>query len=208
MSRNYKIVPTTAEPPLAKPPTDWTTGLCECAGQNACCFECCLVSTGLDFLLYKDTDECYIERQRGLKHDDTRTYMPDPNTLEAFIGTFCCRGMGVLLTCGLAAGTGGIFDLVWCYSLARQRRQVREMYRIEGSSCCDCLHACCCRCCMFNQLKHQLVADNPNPPSLTQQQVNSMRDQFPNRTWLVSNKTFRNPPNGPSPGNPSGREYL
>ena len=157
--------------------------------------------------MYKDTEEWYTERKQGLKYDNTRTFVPASPSCEEYIGGRCYRGTGVLLTCGLAAGTGGIFDLIWCYSLAGQRRQVREMYRIEGGPCCDCFLACCCRCCMFNQLKHQLVADNPSPPGPTQQ-VNSMRDQFPNRTWLVSNKTFNNPPNGPSPGNPSGREYV
>ena len=71
MSRGYKIVPTQSTTPgpraLAKPPPpDWQTGLCDCCGQNACCLECCLVVFGLDFLVYKDRDEDYIQRQRGL----------------------------------------------------------------------------------------------------------------------------------------------
>jgi len=165
------------------------------------------VAVGLDFLLYKDTDESYIERQRGLKHG---TYVADPGTLEAFIGPQLCRGLGVLLTCGLAAGSGGVFDLFWCHTLARQRRQVRDLYHIDGSPCGDCFLACCCRCCMFNQLKHQLDVDNPNPPDPGKpQQVNSMKfsDIAPNRTWTVSNRTFNNPPNGPGKGNPV-REYV
>jgi Cys-rich protein (TIGR01571 family) len=126
------------------------------------------VSVGLDYLLYKDTDEWYIERQRFLKYDNTRIFVPDPQTFpESYIGPFCCRGLGVFLTCGLAAGTGGIFDLLWCYALARKRRQVRDMYHIDGDSCSDCFFACCCRCCMFNQLKHQLETDNSNPPPTT-----------------------------------------
>jgi len=169
------------------------------------------VAVGLDFLLYKDTDECYTERQRGLKHDNTRTYVADPGTLEAFIGGTLCRGMGVLLTCGLAAGTGGVFDLFWCHTLARQRRQVRDMYRIDGGPCSDCFFVCCCRCCMFNQLKHQLEVDNPNPPSITPEQVNSMRvvkEWGRNKTWTVSNKEFKNPTNR-NPNNPEGlREYV
>ena len=197
MSRHYKIVPTqsTAEPPADKPP-DWTTDLCDCTGQNACCSECCLVAVGLDFLLYKDTEECYTERQRGLKHDNTRTYVPSSNTLETYICNFWCRDMGLLMTCGLAAGSprGDLLLQDWPRGPAAATGLAAGTY--------------CCRCCMFNQLNHQLVADNPNPPSLTQQQVNSMCDQFPNRTWLVSNKTFNNPPNDPSPGNPSGQEYV
>ena len=211
MSRGYKIVPTqstTPAPPALPAPQDWTTGLCDCAGQNACCTECCLVVFGLDYLLYKDRDEDYIERQRGLKHG---TYMPDPGTLEAFIGGTLCRGLGVLMTCGLAAGSGGVFDLFWCHTLSRQRRQVRDMYRIGGDPCSDCFLACCCRCCMFNQLKHQLEADNPNPPSTTPEQMNSMRadkESYRNKTWTVSDKEFNNPTNR-NPNNPKGlREYL
>ena len=160
-NRVYALVPNTPAQSTKPPPPDWQTGICDCWGQNQCCAECCLVVVGLDFLLYKDTDESYIERQRGLKHG---TYVADPGTLEAFIGPQLCRGLGVLLTCGLAAGSGGVFDLFWCHTLARQRRQVRDLYHIDGGSCSDCFLACCCRCCMFNQLKHQLDVDTPNPP--------------------------------------------
>jgi hypothetical protein len=164
-SKKYSIVATETDA-AAIGTRAWSTGLCDCAGENACCAECCLVAVGLDFLLYKDTDECYIERQRGLKHG---AYVADAGTLEAFLGPQLCRGLGVLLTCGLAAGSGGVFDLFWCHTLARQRRLVRELYRIDGGSGSDCFLACCCRCCMFNQLKHQLEAENPDS------QVNSMK---------------------------------
>jgi len=170
MSKKYRIVPTTTDgPPAVKPA--WSTGLCDCAGENACCYECCLVAVGLDFLLYKDTEEWLSERSLGVKYSRSSTYVPEQGTLEAAVGESCCRGMGVLLTCGLAAGTFGLFDLLWCYGLARQRRLVRELYHIESGSCSDCFAACCCRCCMFNQLKHHLQVD-PNPPD--PQQVNSM----------------------------------
>jgi hypothetical protein len=93
--------------------------------------------------------------------------------------------------------TGGVFDLLWCCILAHQRQQVRDMYHIDGSPCCDFFLACCCRCCMFNQLKHQLEVDNPDVASRTPEQVNSMRaerESHRNRTWTVSKKTFNNPP--------------
>lgn len=207
-NRVYALVPNTPTQSTAKPPDPaWQTGLCDCAGQNACCVECCLVAVGLDFLLYQDTVESYTERQRGLKPG---TYVPDPG-LEAFIGGTLWRGLGVLLTCGLAAGSGGVFDLFWCHTLSRQRRQVRDMYHIDGGPCYDCFLACCCRCCMFNQLKQQLKADNPNPPSTTPEQMNSMRadkESYRNKTWTVSNKEFNNPTNR-NPNNPKGlREYV
>jgi hypothetical protein len=120
----------------------------------------------------------------------------DAGTLEAFLGPQLCRGLGVLLTCGLAAGSGGVFDLFWCHTLARQRRQVRELYRIDGGAGSDCFLACCCRCCMFNQLKHQLQVDNPDPPDQQPQQVNHMpglgKIQKP---WWQSEWAFNNPSN-------------
>ena len=74
---------------------------------------------------------------------------------------------------------------------------------------------------MFNQLKHQLEVDNPNPPSITPEQVNTMRadkESYRNKTLTVSNKTFNNPPKevrsySTKPPfvkyqTPPGREYL
>ena len=210
-NRVYALVPNTPTQSAKPPPSNWQTGICECFGQNQCCAECCLVAVGLDFLMYKDTDEMYIERERGLKHDSKRKFVPDPGTLEAFIGGLLCRGLGVLATCGAAAGTGGLFDLFWCHTLASQRRQVRDMYNIDGSPCCDCFVACCCRCCMFNQMKHQFEVDNPTPPDPGKpQQVNSMPwdGKYKKNSRWISDKTFENPPNGPVKGEPYQREYV
>jgi len=206
MSKKYRIVPTDTDAPVSAPAStpDWSTGLCSCWGENACCSECCLVAVGLDFLLYKDTEEWYTERSRGARYSRTGTFVPDAGTLEAFLGGTLCRGLGVLLTCGLAAGSGGVFDLFWCYGLARQRRQVRELYHIDSDACADCFVACCCRCCMFNQLKHQLQVDNPDPPDQQPQQVNSMSGLGKiQKPWWISKKAFNNPSNGDQ-----GGEYV
>jgi Cys-rich protein (TIGR01571 family) len=154
--------------------------------------------------LFKDTQEWYIERQHGLKYDNSIAYVPD-SLLEEYIGNWNYRGIGVLCTCGLAALTGGVFDLLWCCLLAHQRRQVRDMYHIDGSPCCDCFLACCCRCCMFNQLKHQLVVDNPKYPSDPLEQVNIMQppqDKFilP-RIVLKQSKTYKK-------ANPGMSDYV
>ena len=220
-NRVYALVPNTPTQSTATPPApNWQTGICDCAGENQCCLQCCLVTFGLDFCLFKDTQEWYMERQHGLSHDNSRAVMPD-SLLEECIGNTNYRGLGVLCTCGLAALTGGVFDLLWCCLLARQRGQVRDMYHIGGDPCSDCFLACCCRCCMFNQLKHQLEVDNPNPPSITPEQVNTMRaekESYRNKTLTVSNKTFNNPPKevrsySTKPPfvkyqTPPGREYL
>jgi hypothetical protein len=174
MSTGYTVVPSQSTRTRPAPP-DWQTGLCECcAGENQCCLQCCLVAFGLDFCLFKNTEEWYIQRQRGLKYDDSVPYVPD-SLLEKCIGNQCYRGIGVLCTCGLVAATGGVFSLLWCCLLARQRSQVRKIYRIDGNPCCDCLLASCCRCCMFNQLKHQLKTDPPSLDWTQPQLVNSMR---------------------------------
>jgi hypothetical protein len=203
-NRVYALVP--GQPTVEAPP-GWRTGLCECCGQNACCSECCFVAIGLDFCLYKDTDELYVERQHGLKYDSTRKYRP-MLVLEEYVGVDCYRAAGVLCTCGLAAATGGIFDLLWCCCLARQRRMVRDMYRIDGNACSDCFVASCCRCCMFNQLKHQLEADNPRYPEDPHAQVNSMQQPMVKYILppiaLEQSRGKKRPP----PGNPTNREYL
>jgi hypothetical protein len=173
MSRGYKVLPSQSTKPKA-PPSDWQMGLCDCCGKNQCCVECCCVALGLDYCLYKDVDEWYIGRQQGVKYDNTRKYVP-VYALEKLFGVTCYRATCVLCTCGLVAATGGVFDLLWCCVLARQRRQVRDMYRIDGNPCSDCFLACCCRCCMFNQLKHQFEADPDTLDWNQPEQVNSMR---------------------------------
>ena len=173
-NRVYALVPNTPTQSAKPPPPDWQTGIWDCCGQNQCCYECCLVTCGLDFCLFKDAQEEYMERQHGLSYDKSRAPIPDSHLEECF-GNTIYRGLGVLCTCGAAALTGGLSDLLWCCFLARQRQQVRDMYHIDGSPCCDCLVACCCRCCMFNQLKHQLVLDNPKYPADPLALVNSMQ---------------------------------
>lgn len=202
-NRVYALVPNTPTQSTAKsPPPVWQTGLCDCAGQNECCLECCCVVMGLDFCLCKEMDEQYQERGRGLQYSRSTTFQPDPGTCEAWCGHGLWRIMGFALTYPLAP--------VWCFCLAYQRSQVREMYHLSGNFCEDLCIACCCRCCMFNQLKHQLMVDNPDKESITPEQVNTMRaenEKYRNKTWTVSNRTFRNPPNGPVPGQPT-REYV
>ena len=126
--------------------------------------------------------------------------------LEEYFGVDCYRITGVLCTCGLVALTGGVFDLLWCCLLARQRQQVRDMYHIDGSPCCDCFLACCCRCCMFNQLKHQLEVDNPNPPDPAKpQQVNSMQQP---KVELLLPQFVPRQSRSLKKVNPGQREYL
>ena len=172
---------------------------------------CCCVVFGLDSCLWKDMDEYYTERQLGLEYDPKRDFTPAPNTCEACCGNSPCRLMQLLLACGFTAALPGIFDVLWCCVLARQRRQVRAMYGIGGSACLDCLAVCCCRCCMFDQMNQQLRMKNPNVPSTTPEQVNTMRaikESDRNKTWTVSNKEFKNPTNR-NPNNPQGvREYV
>ena len=172
---------------------------------------CCFVVVGLDYYLWKDMDDYYTERQQDLEYNETRAFVPAPNTSETYYGSATCRVMQWLLTCGLTEALPGFSNVTWCCVFARQRSQVRKMYGIDVSTCKDCFAVCCCRCCMFDQLNQQLRLKNPNLPSMTPEQVNSMRaekESFRNRTWFVSNKEFKNPTNR-SPNNPEGLcEYV
>ncbi len=145
-----------------------------------------------------------MERQHGLSYDNSRASIPD-SLLEECFGNTIYRGLGVLCTCGAAALTGGLFDLLWCCILARQREQVRNMYHIDGSPCWDCFLACCCRCCMFNQLKHQLVVDNPKYPSDPTAQVNSMQQP---KVELLLPQFVPRQSRSLKKANPGQREYL
>lgn len=155
---------------------DWNTGICECLsdssvlpGNTTCCVMCCLSVFGCDYWLWKDIDEWYEERKAGVEVTYPSTYTPPAGSLEAYCGHYVWRSLGCLATFVVSYAT---CDLVKCYYLARQRRQVRQMYGIPGSECDDFCSVCCCRACTFSQLQQQLEAEVPGTD--TPPLVNSM----------------------------------
>ena len=181
----------------------WTTGLCDCAlcESDTCFTTCCCVVCGLDYCLWKDMDEDYVERQRCVAYDPSTPYVPVDDrhsscgTLEAWCGDCGYRLVGFALTSALTIAT---LDLFWCCCLAGQRRRVRAMYGIPGSCCADLCVVCCCRCCMFTQLEQQLR--EPKPACASQPpQLNSMT--FQESPWRRVLGPLPNPA-GP------GRDYV
>lgn len=146
---------------------NWETGLCAC--DSGCLSSCCCVMIGLDYLLYKQVDELYQTRKSGKD-------VYEPTGMEASCPELY-KLLGLMVTYGLSFLTGGCFECYWCYCLASQRNDVRKMYGISEPYCgmySDCCVACCCRACMFNQLKQQLQRSTPGLINRAPETTNSM----------------------------------
>ncbi len=143
---------------------NWETGLCAC--DSGCLSSCCCVMIGFDYLLYKKINELYETKKFGKT-------VYEPTGIEASCGELY-KPVVLVGTYALSFFTGGLFECYWFFCLVSQRNDVRQMYGISEPHCrmcSDCCVACCCRACMFNQLKRQLQHPTPgymnNAPDVT-----------------------------------------